>query len=224
MRMRKKKNLEERIAVCQDWLIEVDTSEKDLSKALLQKQLLNYEEIFGNSNKVELEIGCGKGQFIFEMAKRRPDTNFIAVEKTRNVIVHALEKAKKDNISNVRFICTGAEYLEKYLPEKSIELLYLNFSCPFQKDKYAKHRLTHRDFLAIYKTLLVDGARIYQKTDNMKFFEFSIGEFSYCNLLIENVSLDLHNSDFEGNIVTEYEKRFSDLGQVIYRLEASFRE
>lgn len=223
MRMRKKKNLETRIEACQDWLIEVDTSEKDLSKALLEKQLLNYEQIFGNSNKVQLEIGCGKGQFIFEMAKRHPDINFIAVEKTRNVIVHALEKAKNDNIANVRFICTGAEYLEKYLPEKTIDLLHLNFSCPFQKDKYAKHRLTHRDFLAIYKKLLIDGARIYQKTDNMKFFEFSISEFSYCNLLIENVSLDLHNSGFEGNIVTEYEKRFSDLGQVIYRLEASFR-
>ena len=111
----------------------------------------------------------------------------------------------------------------KFIPEKSIELLYLNFSCPYPKARYARHRLTHRFFLDIYRSLLKDGAEIHQKTDNMHFFEFSIEEYSAANYKIRNVSLDLHNSDFEGNIVTEYEKRFSDLGQPIYRLEATLK-
>ncbi|MBR2418175.1 MAG: tRNA (guanosine(46)-N7)-methyltransferase TrmB, partial [Clostridia bacterium] len=104
--------------------------------------------------------------------------------------------------------------------ENSVELIYLNFSCPFPKAKYARHRLTHRFFLEIYRGLLTENGEIHQKTDNMHFFEFSLEEYSAADYKIKNLSLDLHNSDFEGNIVTEYEKRFSDLGQPIYRVEA----
>ncbi len=221
MRMRKKKNLDERLAGVSDYIILTELGEeRDFNKAIEEKTLFDLEALFGNSNPVRMEIGCGKGQFVTEIAKRHPEINFIAVEKDRNVIVQACEKVRDNELTNVKFIAGSAQYLPKFIPEKSIELIYLNFSCPFPKTKYAKHRLTHRDFLAIYRKLLKSSGEIHQKTDNMHFFEFSIEEFSAADYKITNVSLDLHNSDFEGNIVTEYEKRFSDLGQPIYRLEA----
>ena len=221
MRMRKKKNLDTRLEGVRDYILDLPLGdERDFNKAIEEKSLIDYREIFGNDNPVRMEIGCGRGQFAMEIAKRHPDVNFIAVEKVLNVIVLACEKAKSEGLTNINFICGSAEYLPKFIPEKSIELLYLNFSCPYPKARYARHRLTHRFFLDIYRSLLKDDAEIHQKTDNMHFFEFSIGEYSQTGWKLKNVSLDLHNSGFEGNIVTEYEKRFSDLGQPIYRLEA----
>ncbi|MBQ8503946.1 MAG: tRNA (guanosine(46)-N7)-methyltransferase TrmB [Clostridia bacterium] len=220
MRMRKKKNLEARLHECREYLLEANGESRDFSKAEENKKLYDLKEIFGNDNPVQMEIGCGKGTFILETAKRNPEINFIAVEKVQNVIVAACEKVKAEGLTNVRFMASCAEYLPSFIPENSIELIYLNFSCPFPKAKYARHRLTHRYFLEIYRKLLKNGGEIHQKTDNMHFFEFSIEELSHSGYKIKNVSLDLHNSDFEGNIVTEYEKRFSDLGQPIYRLEA----
>ncbi len=132
----------------------------------------------------------------------------------------AAERAAEESIPNLRFIKGSAEYLPKYLPDGIFDRVYLNFSCPFPKKKYANHRLTNRKFLAIFDRLMTPNGEIHQKTDNMHFFEYSIQEFSEYGMAIKNVSLDLHGSNFEGNIVTEYEKRFSDLGQPIYRLEA----
>lgn len=223
MRMRKKKNLDTRLEAVRDYILDLPLGEeRDFNKAIEEKSLIDYKKIFGNDNPVRMEIGCGRGQFAMEIAKRHPDVNFIAVEKVLNVIVLACEKAKKEGLTNIKFICGSAEYLPKFIPEKSIELLYLNFSCPYPKARYARHRLTHRFFLDIYRNLLKDGAEIHQKTDNMHFFEFSLAEFSQSGYKLKNISLDLHASDFEGNIVTEYEKRFSDLGQPIYRVEAYF--
>ncbi len=220
MRMRRKKNLESRLEDCKSILFKIVTEDKNFATAIEDKQYFDYAEIFGNSNPVQMEIGCGKGQFICEIAKQNPDINYIAVEKSANVIVQACEKALESGLKNVYFIKGGAEYLPCFIPDGSIERLYLNFSCPFPKKKYANHRLTNRVFLSIYEKLLVPQGEIHQKTDNMHFFEYSIGELSDYGFTVKNVSLDLHNSDFEGNIVTEYEKRFSDLGQPIYRLEA----
>ena len=117
-----------------------------------------------------------------------------------------------------------AEYLPKYIPDDSIERIYLNFSCPFPKKKYAHHRLTDGRFLNIYRQMMKKGAEIHQKTDNTILFEYSVEQFSQNGFAMKNVSLDLHNSVFEGNIMTEYEKRFTDLGQPIYRLEAYIKE
>ncbi len=220
MRMRKKKNIDSRLEAVKEYIIETSFEERDFNKAIEKKELFDFAQIFSNDNPVQMEIGCGKGQFIFELAQRYPDINFIAVEKERNVIVLACEKAKSIGLKNIRFLCASAEYLPRFIPENSIEMIYLNFSCPFPKARYAKHRLTYRSFLQIYSKILVPNGEIHQKTDNMHFFEFSIEEFSHCGYLIKNVSLDLHNSDFEGNIVTEYESRFASLGQPIYRLEA----
>lgn len=220
MRMRHKKNLEERLSKCNDILFKIMCDDRNFETTVEDKEYLDFNKIFGNSNPVQMEIGCGKGQFISELAERTPDINYIAVEKTADVIVLACEKVMEKGLKNVFFIKGSAEYLPKYIPIQSIDRLYLNFSCPFPKKKYAKHRLTHGYFLSIYEKFLKDGAEIHQKTDNMHFFEFSIEQFSQSGFNMKNVSLDLHNSDFEGNIVTEYEHRFASLGQPIYRLEA----
>lgn len=218
--MRKKKYLEERLNAVSDILFRIDTDDRNFNTAILEKEYIDLARWFGNDNPIYLEIGCGKGGFAAEFAKRNPDINLIALEKSANVIVGACEIAKNENIPNLRFICGSAEYIEKYIPEKCIERLFLNFSCPFPKNAYAVHRLTHHRFLKIYKNILKNGAEIHQKTDNMHFFEFSLQEFSQNGFALQNVSLDLHNSDFEGNIMTEYESRFVALGQPIYRLEA----
>lgn len=220
MRMRKKKYLEERLSAVSDILFVINTDDRNFNTAVAQKEYISFEEWFGNKNPVFLEIGCGKGRFAAELAKQNPEINIIALEKSANVIVGACEIAKAESIPNLRFICGSAEYITKYIPPKSIGRIFLNFSCPFPKKSYAVHRLTHRRFLSIYKDIMQSGAEIHQKTDNMKLFEFSLQEFSLCGFALKNVSLDLHNSDFEGNIMTEYESKFVSLGQPIYRLEA----
>lgn len=219
MRMRRKKNLEQRLEACSGKIIFMDREDRNY-QIKDTDNLIDFNKLFGNDNPVYLEIGCGKGQFAREIAKRYPELNFVAVEKSSNVIVHAAEKAIEENIPNLHFLRGGAEYLESYIPAHSIAQIYLNFSCPFPKKSYASHRLTHRNFLAIYDKLLMPQGEIHQKTDNRNFFEFSLEEFSRSGYILKNISLDLHNSGFEGNIVTEYEKRFSEQGFPIYRLEA----
>lgn len=223
MRMRHKKNLESRLEAVSDYLITVRNESPNFNDAQTERHLIDLKELFGNDNPVYLEIGCGKGQFGCTFAKQNPHVNIICVEKVRNVIVIACEGAKKENLQNIKFIDCSAEYLPSYLPEKSFESIFLNFSCPYPKKRYASHRLTSERFLSIYKKLLKDGAPVCQKTDNMHFFEYSIESFTQNGFALSNISLDLHNSDFEGNIVTEYEEKFSSQGYPIYRLEARLK-
>ena len=220
MRMRRKKHLEERLEECKDYIFFMEREDKHFQTSVLKKEYIDVQKIFGNNNPVHLEIGCGKGGFACESARQNPDINFLAVEKASNVIVKAAEDAKAAELKNLYFMRGSAEYLSCYIPDKSIDRIYLNFSCPFPKKKYASHRLTHHNFLKIYKSLLKDGGEIWQKTDNAHFFEFSIEQFSQNGFALKNVTFDLHNSDFEGNIMTEYEKRFTDEGFPIFRLEA----
>lgn len=224
MRMRRKKNLEARLQECESYLLDCDTADLNFENEEGNKCLYSIEDIFGNENPLVLEIGCGKGAFACEYAKRNPDKNIIAVEKVGNVIVAAVENAMRDNIPNLRFMKCAAEYLPRFIPANSVSEIYLNFSCPFPKAKYAKHRLTHPRFLEIYKQLMTADCVICQKTDNPRFFEFSIENLSQSGFALSNVSLDLHNSSFEGNIVTEYETRFASQGLPIYRLEARLRQ
>lgn len=220
MRARRKKHLEERLCAVSDILFISDSDDRNFHNNAQNRQLLALEEWFGAARPLYLEIGCGKGRFAVEYAARNPQINLLAVEKNGNVLVSACEAAKRAGVTNLRFLKCGAEYLERFLPEQSAERIFLNFSCPFPKNRYASHRLTHAGFLEIYKRLMRPGAEIHQKTDNMHFFEFSIEQLSAAGFALKNVSLDLHRSDFEGNIMTEYEQRFAALGQPIYRLEA----
>lgn len=222
MRMRRKARLDERLEECRSTgrLLILNVEDRHFQRAVEEKEYLDFPALFGNGNPVVLEIGAGKGQFCCELAQREPKVNILAVEKASNVIVDAAEKIISLGIKNAVALRCDAEYLEKYIPEHSVSRIYLNFSCPFPKKSYAAHRLTHRKFLEIYKKLLAPGAEIHQKTDNREFFEFSLEEFSQSGFTLKNISLDLHKSGFEGNIETEYERRFSEQGLPIYRLEA----
>ena len=219
MRMHKKKHLDERLAVCTN-LIDTPPVTKDFREELLRKEYLDLEALFGNQNPLHLEIGCGKGQFACAAAAAHPELNFLAVEINRNVLADACGKGMEQKLSNLVFLHCGAEVLPKYLQNGCAERIYLNFSCPFPKEKYRNHRLTAPRFLSIYRRILSDGAEIYQKTDNMHFFEYSIENLTQNGFALQNVSLDLHGSGFEGNIETEYERRFASQGLPIYRLEA----
>ena len=219
MRMRRKKHLDERLDVVSEQIINlwVDTVRFDADEA---PKYLNVTELFGNDHPVEMEIGCGKGGFICELAARHPETNFLAVELYANVLVSACEKAKEMGLNNIRFLSGNAEYLERFIPPHSVSKLYLNFSTPFPKKRQATHRLTHPHFLEMYKKLLTPGAYVVQKTDGRVFFQYSLEQFSQCGYTLENISLDLHTDGLEDNIVTEYESRFVAQGLPIYRVEA----
>ncbi|MBR2337572.1 MAG: tRNA (guanosine(46)-N7)-methyltransferase TrmB [Clostridia bacterium] len=220
MRMRRKNNLEERLALCKNSLLYIEGEEfyhKDVKDRF---NILNLEEVFKNPNPIWLEIGCGKGQFALQTAKLNPNINVIAVEKISNVILSACERAEIEKPLNCKFLNCSAENLGYYLKNGSVERIFLNFSCPYPKHTYRNRRLTYHRFLSIYKALLAKDGEIHLKTDNAGFFEFSIESLSENGFKIKNVSLDLHNSDFKGNIETEYERLFSSQGKPIYRLEA----
>lgn len=220
MRMRRKKHLDERLDACSDIIISMYREERNFSASVQQKDYINIEKLFGNKNPIYLEIGCGKGKFASELAKNNPEINIIAVEKTSNVIVEAAERAKSEGVTNLKFLLGPAEYLPIFIKDKSVSRIYLNFSCPFPKKRYASHRLTHKNFLEIYKNIMNDTAEIHQKTDNTHFFEFSIEQLTQSGFALKNVTFDLHSSGFEDNIMTEYEERFTKEGLNIYRLEA----
>lgn len=220
MRMKRKKNLDERIAASSDYLTIMKNESLNYNDAVKEDHLIEFTKLFGNDKPVVLEIGSGKGQFGCEYARRNPQQNMLCVERNRNVLILAIDRARAMGLDNIRFLCGTAEYLPSYIDENSVEEIYLNFSCPFPKHRHIAHRLTNPRFLKIYKKILKPDGVIYQKTDNMHFFEYSIEQFSACGFKLSNISLDLHNSDFEGNIVTEYENKFASRGFPIYRLEA----
>ena len=212
MRMRKKKNLGARWERCARYLVEKPEDMKG-----------KWQEVFGNGNEIHLEIGCGKGGFITGMAEKYPDINFIAVEKVRDVMVMAMEKAAAAWLKNVVFIDMDAEKIEDVFEKGEVSRIYLNFSDPWKKNKQAKRRLTHKRFLDRYKNVLPAGGFVWFKTDNRALFEFSLNSFAEEDFKMRNISLDLHNSKFEDNVMTEYETRFSEMGMPIYRVEAMYR-
>ncbi len=205
MRMRNRGHLDERIAACKNITLE------------------KYDDCacqFINDGTLHIEIGCGKGRFITETAKNNPNVRYIAVEKVSNVIVLAMEKAVAGEIPNLRFMRGKFEALAESFPDKSVDRIYLNFSDPWPKKGYAKRRLTHGGFLEIYKRILKDDGEICFKTDNRELFDFSLESFPENGFTLSEVTFDLHNSDFEGNIMTEYEEKFSQMGFPICRLVA----
>ena len=211
MRMRRKKHREERIDACSELLIQdIDKTNADI------------KDFFGNDNPVRLEIGCGKGKFILETAQNNLDTNFIAVEKCSDVLVLALEKVKNAGLTNVRFVEGNVNLLSELDSPTKFEVIYINFCDPWQKSGYAKRRLTHANYLSMYERLLIKGGAVHFKTDNQKLFEFSLNSFADYGLRLKDITFDLHGSSFQGNVMTEYETNFTNLGQPIYRCEALF--
>ena len=223
MRMRKKRNFEARMEACGDLLLVQGANGILNMKEAAEnfRALIDFSTTFGNDNPVALEIGCGKGGFVIALAQQNPDMNYLALEKMSNVILTPMEEVKKVGVENVRFLNIRAECLPCYIPEGSLDRIYLNFSTPLPKLGYATQRLTHRNFLEVYRKLLKKGGRILQKTDDRDFFDFSLEEYKACGFALENVTYNLHeNGNPEWNIVTEYEQKWVDRGLPIHRVEA----
>ncbi|HHW22516.1 MAG TPA: tRNA (guanosine(46)-N7)-methyltransferase TrmB [Clostridiaceae bacterium] len=182
-----------------------------------------WNEYFKNDNPIYMEIGSGKGQFIIRMASENPDINFIALEKSPVVLLQLIKKIPSDGLVNLAVISFDAEKLEEIFDSGEINRLYLNFSDPWPKKRHAKRRLTSPRFLEIYKNILKPGSLIEFKTDNRDFFEYSLEEFRSSGYNLLKATYDLYNSDFlEGNIPTEYESKFHNMGVPINKLFAEY--
>ena len=213
MRMRKKKHRAERLEACRELLFE-DTKEPLPDPAA---------RLGMTGADVWLEIGAGKGGFATEMAKRNPDIAYIAMERVSDCVVIAAEGAKRafvDTACNLRFLPDTADNLTRLFGEGTISRIFLNFSDPWSKKGYAKRRLTHRRYIALYMNLLKDGGKITFKTDNSGLFDFTLLELYDMKLTPDFVTRDLHNSKrAEGNIMTEYESNFASQGMAINMVE-----
>ena len=213
MRMRKKKHADERLFACREYLYEHEgTPVKDPSK-----------EIFGRENSpFYLEIGAGKGGFACGMVAGEPNVCYLAMERVTDCVVLAAELAKaerEEGRDNLRFIIDGADSLPDWFVPGSVDKIFLNFSDPWSKKGYAKRRLTHRRYLALYMNLLSDGGTIQFKTDNDGLFDFSLMEIEAIGLKCDIVTRDLHASEYaEGNVMTEYERAFVSQGVKINML------
>ncbi|EOS7786441.1 tRNA (guanosine(46)-N7)-methyltransferase TrmB [Enterococcus hirae] len=181
-----------------------------------------WNELFGNEQPIHIEIGMGKGQFITGMAKAHPEINYIGVEMQVSVVSIALDKLIEQPLPNLKLLHVDGSALTEYFADSEIDQIYLNFSDPWPKKRHEKRRLTYHTFLAVDEQILRSKGEIHFKTDNQGLFEYSLASFSQYGMIIKQVWLDLHQSKYEGNIMTEYEEKFSSRGQRIYRVEAQF--
>lgn len=177
-----------------------------------------WHDIFKNDNPIYIEIGMGKGKFIFENAKKYKNINFIGIEKFDTVIVKAIKKIENDNLDNLKLVRIDASELSLIF-DKEIDLIYLNFSDPWPKDRHSKRRLTHENFLKIYDYIFKNKRRIIMKTDNRGLFEYSVVSISNYGYVIKDINIDLHNSNECDIITTEYEDKFVRNGNSIYKFE-----
>ena len=208
MRMRRKPNLTTRIEKCAHLLIN--------DPRLYQGRWLDS---FGYK-ELRVELGCGKGRFTVETAKAEPDVLFIALEKTANVMVIALERAAAEGLKNVRFVNVLADYLADYFAPGELARIYINFCDPWPTNRHAKRRLTGRRYLEIYSNVLAPGGAIHFKTDNLPLFEFSLAEFEQTSFTVQEAVRDLHKDGPVG-VMTDYELRFHEQGLPIYQCTAS---
>ena len=181
----------------------------------------NWKEIFGNDRPVYIEIGMGKGRFIIDNALKYPEINFVGIEKYSSVLLRALQKldAMETVPSNLRFLCIDAKEITEYFDRGEVDRIYLNFSDPWPKDRHAKRRLPSRQFLSLYDVILKKEGTLEFKTDNRGLFDFAVEELEPAGWKAEAITYDLHNDAAmnKDNIMTEYEEKFSSLGNPIYK-------
>ncbi len=215
MRMRPKKNRDKRMDAVKDWFIQQD-----------ENGIALIDSAYNNNNELFLEIGCGKGAFITGLSKQYPEKRLLAVELVPDVLMMAMEKAVREEASNVRFLHANAENIADIIPEGSVSRLYLNFSDPWPKKRNAKRRLTSPLFLERYKKILAKDGKIIFKTDNKGLFDYSLESFVENGFAMSEVCFDLHSDPVFSvdNIKTEYENNFSAKGFLINRLVAQVRE
>ena len=212
MRLRKVKGAKEAI----------DASSLVIHDAITKKG--HWQEIFGNTNPVHIEIGMGKGRFLTALAKQNPDVNYIGIERYDSVLVRALEKREQEEeITNLFYLCEDAKNITEVFAPEEVARIYLNFSDPWPKDRHAKRRLTSRQFFARYDKVLKKEGHLEFKTDNQDLFTFSLEEIPEAGWRLDASTRDLHHDEIlnEGNVMTEYEEKFSSMGNPICKLIAS---
>ncbi|MEG1991993.1 MAG: tRNA (guanosine(46)-N7)-methyltransferase TrmB [Acetivibrio sp.] len=181
-----------------------------------------WKEVFGNSNPIQIEIGMGKGKFIQELAGQNPDINYVGIERYSSVLLRALEKREEVDLGNLFYIEMNAEEITEIFEKGEVKRIYLNFSDPWPKERHVKRRLTSRQFLARYQEILSPEGQVIFKTDNRELFDFSLEEVKEAGWNLINYTYDLHHSEYrEGNVMTEYEEKFSKEGKPINRLVAN---
>lgn len=178
--------------------------------------------IFGNENPIHIEIGMGKGQFIMKLAKEHPDINYIGIERYSSVLLRALQKMEIEPLPNIRFLCMDASIITEVFDKEEVAKIYLNFSDPWPKERHAKRRLTSRQFFERYDKILARNGVVEFKTDNDDLFAFSMEEVTEAGWTLDAHTFDLHHDPVlnEGNVMTEYEEKFSSLGHPIHKLIA----
>jgi len=212
MRLRNVKNAYEQLHAHPEWIVLNPRAEKG-----------HWSQVFGNDHPIRLEIGCGKGKFLIDMAELFPQYNYIGIEKFDSVLVRALQRVLKDPRSNLRLIRADAVDLTDLFSYGEIAEIYLNFSDPWPKPAHAKRRLTSPQFLERYLQILPIGRPIYFKTDNFPLFLSSMMSIVDAGMSIGRISLDLHQEIGFPNVETEFETKFVAMGKPIYYLHATFK-
>lgn len=180
-----------------------------------------WHEIFGNDHPIHIEIGMGKGRFLHTLAKQNPQINYVGIEKYSSVLLRAIQKMEEDELPNLKFIRMDAEDIDKVFGKGEVDRIYLNFSDPWPKDRHAKRRLTSPEFMAVYDSVLAPEGTVEFKTDNRGLFDYSLESIPAAGWTVKAHTFDLHHSDMaEGNVMTEYEIKFSAKGQPICKLVA----
>ncbi len=183
-----------------------------------------WREVFGNEDPIEIEVGMGKGRFIMELASLHPDINYIGIERYPSVLLRGLQKRAGLELNNIYFICVDAKNLADIFGPEEIQKIYLNFSDPWPKDRHAKRRLTSEEFMAVYGQILKPEGVVEFKTDNRGLFDYSLKAVPLAGWKIMEYTYDLHHSGMgDGNVMTEYEEKFSSKGNPIYKLTAGRR-
>lgn len=193
--------------------------------AINESQVLKgkWNEEFGNNNPIRIEIGMGKGKFITQLALENPDINYVGIEKYSSVLIRAIEKCQDIEVPNLRFIRMEAEYICDVFNKEEVDRIYLNFSDPWPKDRHAKRRLTSKQFFERYDNILKKDGVVEFKTDNDLLFQFSLEQVPEAGWNLVAQTWDLHNDSemVKGNVMTEYESKFSQMGNPIHKLVAN---
>lgn len=178
-----------------------------------------WSEVFGRKAPLHIEVGMGKGQFMMELALRNPDINYVGIEMYSSVLLRAVQKMEENPMDNLRFIRMDAREIEEVFGKGEVDKIYLNFSDPWPKDRHAKRRLPSRQFLARFDQILKKDGNLEFKTDNKDLFDFAVEEVEPAGWKIDAITYDLHHDEVmnDGNILTEYEEKFSSKGNPIYK-------
>ncbi|WZL72869.1 tRNA (guanosine(46)-N7)-methyltransferase TrmB [Clostridiaceae bacterium 35-E11] len=184
----------------------------------------SWADYFNNQYPIHVELGTGRGQFITTLAEKHPQINYIGIEVKEEVLLRAVEKVDEKKLSNIVFLWNDIGHIEDVFDKGEIDRVYINFCDPWPKKRWAKRRLTHKNFLEKYKVLLQEKGEIHFKTDNEKLFAFSLNEFSFCDFKLQHITFNLHEEEMKENVTTEYEDKFTAIGMKIFRCEALKRD